>query len=315
MNPNLPDNKLKRFFGELLRRPIKALSKTAYVKLQYRYITHHKLNLKHPTRYTEKLQHLRLFEYPKDDLVSLCASRDGVRHYLEENGFSQYLIPIYGVFDSFSAIDFAKLPNKFALKCTHASGFNLICHDKSKLDIEQAKAKFDKWLSTNYGKMNVEPHYSKIKPRIIVEELLEEAGQIAPIEYKIHVFNGQARNLYVVRGRGKDIRYDELYIDFSPFDGSQFNGWKKSDTPPVKPDNWDEVIWFAEKASEPFPFVRFDVYDIDGKIYFSEMTFTPAKGTLILDDDQVDFQMGEWLNIENCQPHLVPAGIRNQYLK
>ncbi len=315
MNPNLPDNKLKRFFAELFRAPIKAISKVEYVKLQYRYITHHKLNLKHPIRYTEKLQHLRLFEYPNDDLVSLCASRDGVRHYLQECGFSEYLIPIYGVFDKFSDIDFDLLPNQFALKCTHASGYNLICQDKAKLDFAKTRQKFEKWLKTDYGKTTVEPHYSKIKPRIIVEELLEEPGQIAPIEYKIHVYNGKAKNLYVVRGRGLDIRYDELYIDFSPFDGSQFNGWKKSDTPPSKPENWDEVIAFAEKASAPFPFVRFDVYDIEGKICFSEMTFTPAKGTLILDDDQADFQMGEWLDIEGYKPHLVPAGIRDQYLK
>ena len=116
-------------------------------------------------------------------------------------------------------------------------------------------------------------------------------------------------------GRGEDIRYSELYADFTPFDGSQFNGWKKPDVAPKKPDNWDEMVRFAEACCAPFPFVRFDMYCIDGRIYFSEMTFTPAKGTLILDDDQADFEMGKWLDITNAKPHLVPAGIREKYLK
>jgi hypothetical protein len=82
-----------------------------------------------------------------------------------------------------------------------------------------------------------------------------------------------------------------------PFDGSQFNGWRKADFIIPRPDNFDEMVALAEKLAAPFPFVRVDLYQIDGKILFNEMTFTPAKGTLILDDDQVDFQMGAWLDI------------------
>jgi hypothetical protein len=105
-------------------------------------------------------------------------------------------------------------------------------------------------------------------------------------------------NLYVVTDRGNDIRYTNFYINWTRFDGSQFNGWKSSDTEPIKPENFDEMVKLAETLASPFPFVRVDLYSIDGKIYISEMTFTPAKGTLILDDDNVDFEMGEWLNIE-----------------
>lgn len=315
MNRNLKQNRLKHFLASCFRYPVKAISKALYVKLQYRFITHHKLNLDNPLRYTEKLQHLRLFDYPKDDLVSICASRDGVREYLTSLGYSKYLIKVYGVFDSFDDIDFAALPNQFVLKCTHASGFNLLCLDKGKLDMKKARKQFNKWLKTDYGKKTVEPHYSKIKPRIIVEEYLHEPGEPLPIEYKLHVYNGKAKNLYAVIGRGEDIRYSELFTDFSLFDGSQFNGWKKPDVAPKRPDNFDEMIEFAEKCSAPFPFVRFDCYDIEGKIYFSEMTFTPAKGTLILDDDNADFLMGEWLDIKGYKPNSVPSGIREKYLK
>ena len=295
-NKNLKENKLKRAIAVCFRNIIKGLSKTAYVKMQYKYITHHKLNLKNPVRYTEKLQYLRLYTYPKNPLVSKCASRDGVRDYLKENGLEKYLVKSYGVFDSFDDIDFDKLPNSFVLKCTHACAFNEIVKDKSKFDKNASRKKFKKWLKTNYGKKTVELHYSPIKPRIIIEEYIGELDSL-PLEYKIHVFNGVAKSLYVVSGRGQDIRYNNYYIDWTPFDGSQFNGWKKTDYELKKPANFDEMVKLAEALAKPFPFVRVDLYNINGKIYFSEMTFTPAKGTLILDDDKCDFEMGEWLKI------------------
>ena len=295
-NPNLKENKFKRALAVPFRGIVKCISPTLYVKLQYKYITHHKLNLKNPTRYTEKLQYLRLYTYPKDALVSKCASRDGAREYLKELGFENLLIPIYGIYDSFDEVDFEKLPDQFVMKCTHACAFNKIVLNKAELDIEATRKQFKKWLKTNYGKKTVELHYSPIKPRIIIEKYIGELDAL-PVEYKIHVFNGIAKSMYVVTGRGKDIRYNNYYIDWTPFDGSQFNGWKKTDYELEKPQNWDEMVKIAEKLGEKFPFVRVDLYNINGKIYFSEMTFTPAKGTLILDDDKCDFEMGEWLKI------------------
>ena len=294
-NKNLKENLFKRALVLPFRGIIKKISPVTYVKLQYKYITHHKLNLKDPKRYTEKLQHLRLYEYPNNDLVSKCASRVGVREYIKELGLDEYLIPCLGIYDNFDDINFAELPNQFVMKCSHACAFNMIVKDKSTLNINEARKKFNKWLKTNYGKKTIELHYAKIKPQIIIEKYI--GGLDLPLEYKIHVFNGKAKNLYVVSGRGKDIRYNNYYIDWTPFDGSQFNGWKKTDYPLNKPENFDEMIKLAETLAKPFPFVRVDLYNIDGKIYFGEMTFTPAKGTLILDDDSADFEMGEWLKI------------------
>ena len=295
-NPNLKENKVKRAFLVPFRGIVKAISKTWYVKSQYKYITKHKLNLKDPKRYTEKLQYLRLFVYPKNPLVSQCAGRVGVRKYINKRGFADKLIPIYGIFDRFDDIDFDKLPDQFAMKCSHACAFNFICLDKSQINKKELKKKFDKWLKTDYGKMTCEPHYSPIKPQIIIEKLMLENGKL-PTEYKIHVFNGKARSMYVVTSRGVDIRYNNYYIDWTPFDGSQFNGWKKTDYELKRPDHWDDMVEMSEILAKPFPFVRVDLYNINGKIYFSEMTFTPAKGTLILDDDKCDFEMGEWLDI------------------
>ena len=171
---------------------------------------------------------------------------------------------------------------------------------KRRIIQKELKKKFKKWLKTNYGKKTVELHYSPIKPQIIIEEFLLENDKL-PTEYKLHVFNGIAKSMYVVTSRGVDIRYNNYYIDWTPFDGSQFNGWKKTDTPLTPPENFTEMVKIAEQLAKPFPFVRVDLYNINGKIYISEMTFTPAKGTLILDDDKCDFEMGEWLDITNAK--------------
>jgi hypothetical protein len=255
------------------------------------------LNLKNPTRYTEKLQYLRLFVYPFETKVIKTADRVGAREYLKDLGLERYLIPTYGTYEQFSDIDFDKLPKSFVMKCSHACAFNQIVKDKADLDMLDLKRQFDKWVQTDYGRTTIEPHYSKIKPRILIERYVGSKESL-PVEYKIHVFNGVARNLYVVTGRGSDIRYTNYYIDWTPFDGSQFNGWRKADHPLVKPHNFSEMVALAETLGKEFPFVRVDLYHVDGKIYFNEMTFTPAKGTLLLDDDAVDYEMGAWLDIE-----------------
>lgn len=289
-------NKIIRLLTYPFRSGLKAISPKAFVKFQYRVITGHKLNLNCPIRYTEKLQYLRLFTYPNDDRVCRCAGRVGAREYVKEKGYEDLLVKTYGVYDSFDEIDFTKLPNSFIIKTTHSSQMNYIVWDINKIDKSKLKRMFDGYLKTNYGKKTCEMHYSKIKPQIIIESLLIEEGT-TPIEYKIHCFNGVAKSMYIVTGRGSNIRYTNYYIDWKRFDGSQFNGWKSADKDIDKPVNWNDMVKIAEDLAKPFPFVRVDLYNINGKIYFSELTFTPAKGTLKFDDDKADFEMGEWLQI------------------
>lgn len=289
-------NKLTRAILLPIRKVSKALSKKRYVKHEYRYITGHKLNLSNPTRYTEKLQHLRLFEYANNEKVALAAGRVSAREYVKNKGFNENLIKIYGVFDKINDIDFDKLPNQFVMKCSHGCAHNYICFNKEDINYKALEKQFNKWLKLDYGKLTVEPHYSLIKPQIIIEELLLEDGWL-PTEYKIHVFNGKAKYMYVVTDRNKEIHYNNYYIDWTPFDGAQFNHWTKSEKEIKKPSCWNEMVKMAEAFGSDFPFVRVDLYCTNNKIYFSELTFTPAKGTLTFDDDKVDFEIGCWLNI------------------
>lgn len=299
-NPRFKENKLKRLVAKSVQPVIRLLSKKAYLSLQYRYITGHRLNWKNLSRYTEKLQYLRLYYYPKTEVVIRAASRIGARTRVYAKGHEHLLIPIIGMYNKVEQIKFDKLPPKFVIKSTHASGLNFICLDKDKIDLVSLKKKLRQWLKTDYGAKTVEPHYSKIKPGFIIEEYVGDNSHL-PVEYKIHVFNGKARYLYVVSNRGQDIRYDNLFIDFTPFDGAQFNHWLKSDTPLVEPNAFKKMVAYAEDFASDLLFCRVDFFLVNGKIYFNEFTFTPAKGTLVFDDDKVDFMIGEWLDITSAK--------------
>ncbi|HZJ89314.1 MAG TPA: ATP-grasp fold amidoligase family protein [Bacilli bacterium] len=298
-NPRFKENKIARFGAKTLQPFLRIFSKKAYISLQYRYITKHKLDWKALTRYTEKLQYLRLYYYDKNDDVIEAASRVGARERVTRLGVRDILIPIVGIYDRFEDIDFSTLPSSFVIKATHACAFNYICKDKSKVDKKALNKMTQKWLKTDYGKQTVEPHYSKIKPQLIVEHFISD-GTSLPIEYKIHVFNGKAKYLYVVQNRGVDIRYDNFYIDFTPFPESQFNYWSASDVTPKKPRVYDKLVQYAEKLAHDFLFCRVDFFVVNNKIYFNEFTFTPAKGTLIFDEDKADFIISEWFDISSA---------------
>jgi hypothetical protein len=267
-----------------------------YVRLQYRFITGSSLNLNPPIKYTEKLQYLRLFVLPKDPQVIQCTDRIGLVAYVKSLNLNRYLIPHLGVYKKPNDIDFNALPERFVIKSNHGSGFNLIINKTKGFNKRKMNRTLSRWLRTDYGTLTGEKHYSSIPPRLIVEPYLG-IDESLPIEYKIHVFNGQAKYLYVVTGRPYQLRYTHFLIDWTPFPGAQFNGWRTSEYPPIKPENFNEMVTLAETLAQPFDFVRVDLYSIKGKIYISELTFTPAKGTLSLVDPKIDAMMGEWLTI------------------
>ncbi|TYS69701.1 carbonic anhydrase [Sutcliffiella horikoshii] len=262
------------------------------IKLQYRLSTGRRLNIKKPTRFTEKIQWYKLF-YRKQLMVK-CSDKYDVREYVASKGYSDILVPLYGVYDRAEDIVFDELPNQFVLKTTNGSHTNIICEDKSKLDIEVAKKKLNQWLNAWEGKVGREWAYHEIKPKIICEKLLEKDQNNDLVDYKFFCFNGQPFSLYVIVER-----FLKDGIKLGIFDTS-FNKlpYKRIDIPALKrdikkPRNFERMLKIAKDLSVDFPHVRVDLYNIDGVIYFGELTFYNGSGYKGYVPDEFDFELGK----------------------
>lgn len=262
------------------------------IKLQYRISQKRKLNLKNPQRFTEKLQWYKL--YHRDPLMVQCSDKYMVREYIASKGLEEILVPLYGVYDRAEDINFNDLPGKFVLKTNNGSHTNIICEDKSKLDIEITKKTLNEWINAWDGKMGREWAYHDIKPKIICEKFLEkdESGDL--VDYKFFCFNGEPFSLYVIVER---FLADGIKLGI--FD-TKFNQlpYKRADIRKVtsnisKPKNFDKMVRIAEILSKDFPHVRVDLYNIDGEIYFGELTFYTAGGYQKYGPDDFDFIMGK----------------------
>ena len=262
--------------------------KVLFSKYIYRLFTGKFLNLRNPSDINEKLMWLKL--YYEDKLMVKCTDKYLVREYLEEKGLSDILNELYEVYNSVDEIDFVKLPEKFALKATHGCGYNIICSNKSKLNIIEAKAKLNFWLNSVYGLRTGEWHYSKIRPRIICEKYLEHPiDSTSVVDYKIHCMNGHPYCILVYYNRRENYKMRTSYnlkwerINVLKNEGSDF----------AKPQNLDTMLQIAVLLSEPFPYVRVDLYEIEGRLYFGELTFTPHGGMMINFSDETLALMGK----------------------
>ena len=270
-----PLSKLDKALGRWIRPWLYSLSPLLLAKYRYRLLKGKKLDLNNPETFDEKMLWLNI--YWRHPLKTQCADKYAFRSYVAAHGYGHALPRLIAVYKSSSEIDFDTLPDKFVLKCTHGCKFNIICKDKSKMDVTDAKRKLDKWMRLKISKIWGEVHYAKIKPRIICEELLEDSTGDLPIDYKVYCFNGKAHCTMVCVGR--DLTGSNAQFDFYDLE------WKNSlpfceeknlaHIRVPKPAAYEEIIAVAEKLSKPFPFVRVDMYSINGKAVIGEMTFTP----------------------------------------
>jgi hypothetical protein len=231
-------------------------------------------NLKKPQSFDEKLLWLML--YWRHPLKTQCADKYAMRSYVEEHGLGHTLPELLGVYNKSSEIDFATLPERFVLKCTHSCGFNIICKSKADLDWEETKNKLDGWMKFAPEKVGAEIHYALIKPRIICERYLDDLSGDVPNDYKVYCFGGKAHCTMACteRGSGERAKFDIYDRDWKiklPYSKSSL----KANRSIPKPEAYEEMIDIAERLSKPFPFVRMDFYCINGKALIGEMTFTP----------------------------------------
>lgn len=257
---------------------------------------HHKydLNLENPRTFSEKMFWLRA--YDNTSLKTQLADKYLVREYIKEKIGKEYLIPLLGVYEDFDEIDFTLLPNKFVLKCNHGAGYNIIVQDKNTFDKEEARKQVDTWLKEQYSNFLGEIHYRGIKPRIIIEEYIENiAGDI--YDYKYFCFNGLPYYICYVQNRSSAL--DRAFFDLN-WNNLKFNylGNILTDDNIEIPKNLEKMTKLAEILSKDFKHVRVDFYNIDGKIYFGELTFTSYAGYFNFNPPEWDLKLGKLLNLE-----------------
>ena len=269
-------------------------------KILFLFSMKQRLNLNNPKTFNEKIQWLKL--YWQNPRVAECADKYDLRQYVKECGLDEILNPIYGIYRSVDDIDFKKLPEKFALKGTHGCGYNLICKDKSKLNIQEAKKLAKKWMNSKYAYVAAEVQYDKMEPKLIIEKFIEGIDGEVATDYKVFCFNGIPKLTMVCEGRGENQRakyyfYNNVW-EIIPYNNDSkeiISQGKKEHT--KKPISFDDMIKYSRKLSNPFPFVRVDFYDVNGKPILGEMTFTPCGGIDSRLDPKVDKLMGDLIRL------------------
>lgn len=255
-------------------------------------------DLNDPKDFNEKAMWLVHNVYADDPTITRCVDKYEMRGYLWERGLGDLLPNVYGVWDDPGQIDWDSLPNEFVLKCNHGCGCNIFCHDKEKLDRKVAAAQLRKWLKINFADYYGEVNYKHVKPRVFCEEFLDD-GNVQPTDYKVLCFNGEPKLFMLCTEREKGAKFTFTDADYNRLMWE--TGYHSGGELPPKPESFEEMLRYAKEISRPFPFVRVDFYDIHGKLYVGEMTFSPLGCAIdYIIEDGLN-QMGDWLDITAYQ--------------
>ena len=293
--PEKNNSLIRRMYSRVLKFVFSTATKISpklNTKLRYRYTFKKKLNLNNPKTFNEKLLWLKLNKYNKDPLVIKCADKFLVREYIKECGLEDTLNPLIGVWDNAEDIPWENLPQKFALKWNFGAGMNIICKDKNALDKKQVISQMKAWSKNKCWLGYSEMHYKYMPRKIICEEFIECEEAVIP-DYKVYCFHGEPKAILVMHCRGSSAMKTEFFdSEWRKLETSKKYGEPEAPTP--KPQCFDRLMEISRILSKPFPFVRCDFYIVGNKIYFGELTFTPAGGmhtsqTKIDGKDMTDF--------------------------
>lgn len=289
---------LLQFIKKSFHRVLSILVKDdqEFRNLVFWFRTKRKINISNPITFTDKINwmmsHLDYRQYAP------LADKYEVRKYIKAKGYERYLNQVYGVYSIESEIDFEKLPSSFVLKPTHGSSMVLICRDKSKMDLDKVRKTCKHWLKTNYSKLEHEMNYADIPHRIVCEKLLQDESGKVPLDFKIFCFHGQPKYIAVDFDRfGNHTRgiYD------TNWNLTRFAWGAPFDPKPLAiPARLEDMISFAKDISNEHDFVRVDLYQVDEKIIFGELTFTPSAGTPRNSYD-CDLAFGSCLDLSKVQ--------------
>ena len=273
------------------------LSDKEFLEKAYKALMGRSLNLLSPRAYTEKLQWLKL--YDRREIYTKMVDKAQAKQYIYDVlGTDEYCIETLGVWDSVENIPFDELPNQFVLKCTHDSGGIVICKDKSKLNVDEAKRILNRGLNNSFYLRTREPQYKEVVPRIIGEPYVEDTKTGELRDYKFFCFDGKVKALFVATDRqkaGEPTKFDFFDLDYNHL--PIINGHPNASIPPEKPENFSLMISIAEKISAGFPHIRVDFYEANGKPYIGELTLHHFSGFEPFVPDEWDYTFGSWLKL------------------
>ena len=300
LKSNLPDvvlEPLKQAYGDMHYAAMHVVPEKWYLKRRFLKKVGYPLDLNNPKTFNEKLQWLKLHD--RNPLYTKMVDKYEAKKYVADIIGEAYIIPTLGVWNHFDEIDFNQLPEQFVLKCTHDSGSIAICKDKATFDKKAARKKLERGLRYNYYYAGgFEWPYKNVKPRIIAEKFMVDESQEDLTDYKFMCFNGKVQCSFTCTGRNTE---NGLHVTFYDRD------WRKlpfarhypveSSSMP-KPINYGKMVELAEKLSAPLKFSRIDFYEINGKIYFGEITFFPGNGMEEFSPESWDYQLGGWIKLK-----------------
>ncbi len=275
-----------------------------YAKYVFKKTTGRRLNLKNPQDFNEKIQWLKV--YSDISMWTDLADKYKVREYIEKCGLQDILVELFGVWKRADDIDFSKLPDKFVLKTNHGFGKIILVEDKSKLDIDLIVKHLNKWVKEKVGLVSFDPHYWKIKRRIIAEEYLEDKSKkkisSSLIDYKFQCINGEPENVHILYDRRTKFKACAFDMDWNSLRDQAAGILARSYSESIsnKPQRLDEMLKVCRILSGPFAQVRVDLYQVNGKVYFGELTFTSGGGTDYFKPEYF-LKMGEKMDITNVK--------------
>lgn len=273
------------------------ISDYVFLKTHWRLHKGYALDFKKPITFAEKLQWIKL--YDRNPLYTTMVDKYAVKEYVASKIGNDIIIPTIKVWEKDDKIDLTQLPNQFVLKCTHDSGSIAICRDKGKFDIERIMSKFRKSLLTNYYIHAREWPYKNVVPRIIAEQYLSELSSEDLIDYKFFCFDGNVAYCQVIKDRNTSETIDFFDMKWSHQDFIGLNPLVKNHSKYLipKPLNFEKMVEYANVLSKGIPFVRVDFYNIDGKIYFGELTFFPANGMGEFSPKEWNIKFGDLIHL------------------
>ena len=269
-----------------------------YLLLLYFFSQHKVLHLKDPQRFTEKIQWLKL--HVRKPEMTTMVDKAAVKDYVANIIGHEYIIPTIGIWESFDKIDFGTLPDQFVLKTTHGGGSGgvVICRDKSKFNLEEAKAKLESSLKSDIYIHNREWPYKNVPRRIIAEKFIEIPDKQDLSDFKIYCFNGEPRYIQHIQDRHTDETIDFYDTEWNRMEFYGLNPLPRpSASASPRPSGLEKMLSAAQKLAVGLPFVRVDMYQIKDEVLFGELTFYPASGLGMFTPDKYDYILGDMLKL------------------